>query len=61
MKAHTECIVDQLPNCDFCGRTAGYDGRTHDGPWANMCSEDFRIHGVGLGLGKGQKFVVIKD
>jgi ribosomal protein S14 len=40
--------------CDFCGKRAGYDGRTAMGPWAFMCPTCFRERGVGLGLGKGQ-------
>ena len=56
--------VVSLPNCDFClyddhrERKAEYDGRTVHGPWANMCQEHFTIHGVGLGTGKGQQFVL---
>lgn len=47
-------IVSELPNCDFCGEHARYDGATKLGPWAFMCQKDWVSHGVGLGLGKGQ-------
>lgn len=54
---HTQVKVSSLPKCDFCGKTAGYDGKTTHGPWANMCEDCFGQHGVGLGLGRGQKLV----
>ena len=52
--------VKELPRCDFCkmdevDKLALYDGRTKAGSWANMCQEHFRQHGIGLGLGRGQK------
>lgn len=56
--------VAVLPNCDMCksnGRldvVAEYDARTTLGPWANLCAEDFKVYGVGLGTGKGQKLVL---
>lgn len=64
MKGHSEVAVSELPPCDLCAaagitRPAAYDakmkGRT---AWANMCQPHFEVHGVGLGLGKGQKLVV---
>lgn len=64
-KAHTEVTVDRLPPCDFCKQdplvpyqAAKYDGRTKMGPWAMMCEEHFKVFGVGLGLGKGQKLLI---
>lgn len=62
-KAHTEVVVDSLPDCDFCRRedrttAANYDGRTTYGPWAYMCQECFEQFGIGLGLGKGQKLLL---
>jgi len=47
--------VEELPNCYFCGKTAEFDGKTQEGPWAFMCAACFAVHGVGLGLGKGQR------
>jgi hypothetical protein len=52
--------VDELPVCDFCPLLAAVDGKTEQGPWANMCRIHFEILGVGLGLGKGQALVVKK-
>lgn len=43
--------------CDLCHgdiAKAFVDGRTAMGPWANMCIQCHAVHGVGLGLGKGQ-------
>jgi len=46
----------KLPMCDFCGfREAAYDAKTKQGPWAYMCEECFKKHGVGLGVGLGQR------
>lgn len=45
--------------CDICGHDCGehlIDGRTHFGPWAVMCEDCASMHGVGLGLGKGQLY-----
>lgn len=54
----TEVYVEKLPMCDFsCGRQALYDGRTKQGPWAYMCEEHFKQHGVGLGTGRGQRLI----
>jgi hypothetical protein len=55
---NTSVKVEQLPNCDFCGKTAEYDGATKYGPWANMCVTCFPVEGRGLGLGLGQKLEV---
>ena len=61
-KPHTEVIVLNFPECDFCSQNgistdAEYDGKTVYGPWANMCEYHFQLYGVGLGLGRGQKLV----
>jgi len=37
------------------------DGKTTDGPWAYMCQHHFGLHGVGLGLGRGQRLVLLSD
>ena len=52
--------------CDICeGKLEGafVDGRTKTGFWANMCLSCHKEFGVGLGIGKGQKYElkVIKD
>jgi len=53
-----EVLVGAYPVCDFCGGEAHYDGKTKMGPWANMCDKCFRVYGVGLGTGCGQKLVL---
>lgn len=48
--------------CDFCGTENPdiiVDGRTKSGPWAWMCLEDFLEKGVGLGIGRGQRYDAI--
>ena len=45
--------------CDICGEVEPdeyVDGRTKQGLWANMCMKCYRRHGVGLGVGRGQKY-----
>lgn len=37
------------------------DGKTQMGPWAFMTPTSFRSLGVGLGLGKGQRYVKQSD
>ena len=59
----TTARVSQFPKCDLCKDSdiftppedAQYDGRTRSGIWAFMCPIHFLSHGVGLGLGKGQR------
>jgi hypothetical protein len=51
----------QTETCDICqgpltvGKTF-YDARTQQGPWGALCRKCFIIHGVGVGLGKGQEY-----
>lgn len=53
--------VEKLPKCDFHPEhDALYDGKTADGPWANMCEFAFFRWGVGLGTGRGQRLIVGK-
>jgi hypothetical protein len=64
----TEVKVSQLPGCDICkyvgpppgkpAQEAAYDGKTKEGPWANMCEYHFTQYGVGLGTGKGQRLIL---
>lgn len=55
---------DRVPDCDFCtmqGQTpnkAEYDCNTSLGMWGNACKSCFETHGIGLGAGLGQKFIV---
>jgi len=57
----TTATVDRIPNCDFCGQPAQFDGATKQGPWAYMCKSCFDQNGRGLGLGKGQELIVKKE
>ncbi|MEU4217188.1 DUF4314 domain-containing protein [Actinoplanes sp. NPDC026623] len=53
-----------LPPCDIHRAVrntvvaARYDGATRQGPWAYMCDGCFMAHGVGLGLGRGQRLLL---
>jgi hypothetical protein len=51
--------VAVVPDCDFCGKRAAYDGKTVMGPWANMCADHFVDFGLGLGLGRGQRLILV--
>lgn len=47
--------------CDICDRqfsTVFIDGRTRQGPWANMCPKCHVGYGVGIGIGKGQQYEI---
>lgn len=55
----TKTLVEALPTCSFCDKQAYYDGRTNMGMWANMCEDHFKQYGVGLGVGRGQRLVVV--
>ena len=64
MKDWTKVEVAREEKCDFCqdiGKdvVALYDGKIVmvQGPWAFMCEEHFKMHGVGLGLGVGQMLI----
>lgn len=51
-------------DCDVCDMpllTKFYDARTKQGPWGNMCLPCFKVHGIGLGLGKGQEYTFKGD
>jgi hypothetical protein len=61
MPGYTITAVSKIPFCDFPhARTAfaAYEGATAGGPWAYMCVAHFRVHGIGIGLGKGQRLVL---
>ena len=47
--------------CDLCKgklKKEFVDGRTKLGPWGIMCNGCFKIYGVGLGVGKGQRYSI---
>lgn len=49
-----------LTGCDICKNGFGglmYDAKTKMGLWGNLCHRCFETHGVGLGVGLGQKYV----
>jgi len=58
--------VGEIPLCDFCqsdwpnpcATPAVLDGKTKLGPWANMCEAHNKRYGIGLGTGKGQRFIL---
>jgi len=55
----TEVKVAALPDCDICQKAkAQYDAKTITGQWGYMCQQCYDVHGLGLGLGVGQKLVV---
>ena len=50
--------------CDVCSCTIKdvlYDARTKMGPWATLCGCCYTELGVGLGVGKGQKYLEDND
>lgn len=57
---HTVVEVTRLPSCDFCTERAMVDGKTRMRPWAYMCAFHFGKYGVGLGVGRGQKLVLVE-
>jgi len=47
--------------CDLCSRDFArvmYDAKTTHGPWGCLCDECFQQCGLGLGRGRGQKYVL---
>jgi len=55
-----------MVHCDICERDVAahptwnlrisralYDAKMREGPWAYLCAEHFKDHGLGLGLGLG--------
>lgn len=48
-----------VPKCDLCEIAINdcfIDGKTKAGPWACMCRECHVENGVGLGVGRGQRY-----
>jgi hypothetical protein len=51
--------LSPLKDCDICHNPFGnimIDGKTRQGPWGNLCERCHTVFGVGLGLGRGQKY-----
>ena len=46
-------------SCDICDNQFDdgkmYDSNTGRG-WGNLCSKCFKMHGLGLGMGRGQEY-----
>lgn len=62
MKNNTKAINININCCDFCKQEgiiqkAKYDGKTKFGSWAGMCERHFKLNGIGLGLGRGQRLI----
>jgi len=50
--------------CNLCGQVNLFefvDGKTRMGPWANMCMPCYRKVGVGLGVGRGQRYARLAE
>lgn len=62
-KKNTYVRMDTRPSCDFCHREADYEGWNLSlrGMWGYMCKEHFSSIGVGIGLGKGQEIITVKE
>jgi hypothetical protein len=60
MNNHSEVVVMRLPDCDIDSGhgAAAYDAKTKQGPWGYLCEDCYADHGIGLGLGKGQRLVL---
>lgn len=56
--------TDEVPAEDDFGypiKDEFIDGQTKYGQWATMTPESFKVHGVGLGFGKGQHYKKTED
>ena len=57
--------MGDLPEtCDVCNRKIDatfVDGKTQQGPWGILCLRCHKVHGCGLGTGKGQRYVLSGD
>jgi hypothetical protein len=52
-------ISEPPDRCDICGKLIHFtfiDGATSRGPWANMDLACHRMHGRGIGPGRGQMY-----
>ncbi len=48
--------VDQVDDFNKPINGEFIDGKTRMGPWATMTPQSYRLHGVGLGTGYGQRY-----
>lgn len=66
---HEAVMVPKFPTCDICtyvekrepARPAQYDCATHMGSWANICAAHYHAYAKGLGLGRGQRMILIRE
>ena len=57
-------IMHTVGECNLCGQVNLFefvDGKTRMGPWANMCMPCFKHVGVGLGVGRGQRYARLAE
>ena len=57
-------IMHTVGECNLCAKerlSEFVDGKTRMGPWANMCLPCFRKVGVGLGVGRGQRYARVTE
>jgi hypothetical protein len=68
-RAGTQVRVTAYPACDLCSHTgvvegsdgtARYDARTTMGAWAFLCEQHYERWGVGLGIGYGQRLLLVE-
>jgi len=48
-------------SCDLCGRKIEnefFDGKTFRGPWGILCPRCHEAAGVGVGTGRGQRYLL---
>lgn len=50
------CLNFHYKTTDLTKEEFFVDGKTQMGPWALMCPRCFKLYGVGLGTGRGQKY-----
>ncbi len=48
--------IIKLPKCDICGEDAIYDVPTKEGPWANLCEDDYTNHASDTASSIGTRF-----
>ena len=67
MNDHTSVEIFSPHYCDFCRDGNGdkarvqadYDAQTVMGAWADMCEKHYSQYGTGLGLGMGQRLIIV--
>jgi hypothetical protein len=55
---------DAPAQCDICNggfASVMYDARTKSGQWGNICRKCFSAYGVGIGMGRGQRYELTAD